>query len=314
MAAGRPPFRANGTVAVLKRVAEDTPRPIREIIPETPQWLCDIIAKLHAKNPDDRFQSAREVADVLADCEAQLKANAKLKDFTRIPAQQAAAVGAAEVGRRGGRPVASRDRAGRDGVRRGDASVPRQQATTDPDRKAAEYVLSIGGQVQVDDRDRNINAVADLPRDPFRLTWVGLKDSNQVSDAGLANFKECKNLTFLGLFDTSVSDEGLVNFQNCTRLTFLNLSRTKISDAGLANFKNCTELTTVVLNETEVSDTGLDYLKNSKQLTKLCLQKTKVTGAGIEELKKASPLCKIEWDSGVSRCRPRSRTASAWSS
>ena len=85
MAAGRPPFRANSTVAVLKRVAEDTPRDIRAIIPETPQWLCDIIAKLHAKNPDDRYQSAREVADVLTDCEAQLKAHAKLQDFSRIP-------------------------------------------------------------------------------------------------------------------------------------------------------------------------------------------------------------------------------------
>jgi serine/threonine protein kinase/formylglycine-generating enzyme required for sulfatase activity/Leucine-rich repeat (LRR) protein len=85
MAAGRSPFRASGTLAVLKRVAEDTPRPIREIIPETPQWLCDIISKLHAKNPDDRYQSAREVADVLADCEAQLKAHSKLKDYNRIP-------------------------------------------------------------------------------------------------------------------------------------------------------------------------------------------------------------------------------------
>ena len=70
---------------MLKRVAEDTPRPIREIIPEMPQWLCDIIAKLHAKNPDDRFQSAREVADVLADCEGQLQAHRELKDFARIP-------------------------------------------------------------------------------------------------------------------------------------------------------------------------------------------------------------------------------------
>jgi serine/threonine protein kinase/formylglycine-generating enzyme required for sulfatase activity len=85
MAAGRAPFRANSTVAVLKRVAEDTPRDIREVVPEVPQWLCDIISKLHAKDPADRFQSAREVADVLADCEAQLKANAKLKDFSRIP-------------------------------------------------------------------------------------------------------------------------------------------------------------------------------------------------------------------------------------
>ena len=85
MVTGRPPFRANTTLAVLKRVAEDTPRPIREIIPEVPEWLCDIIAKLHAKDPDDRFQSAREVADVLADCEAQLKAHARLKDYSRIP-------------------------------------------------------------------------------------------------------------------------------------------------------------------------------------------------------------------------------------
>jgi serine/threonine protein kinase/Leucine-rich repeat (LRR) protein len=85
MVAGRAPFRANGTVAVLKRVAEDTPRAIREIIPETPQWLCNIIAKLHEKKPEDRYQSAREIADVLADCEQQLKAHGTLKDYSRIP-------------------------------------------------------------------------------------------------------------------------------------------------------------------------------------------------------------------------------------
>lgn len=65
MCSGRPPFRAANTLAVLKRVAEDTPRPIREIIPEVPQWLCDVIARLHAKKPADRISSAREVADLL---------------------------------------------------------------------------------------------------------------------------------------------------------------------------------------------------------------------------------------------------------
>ncbi len=74
MVAGRPPFRANTTVAVLKRVAEDKPRAIREIIPETPQWLCDIIAKLHAKNPEERYQTAAEVAEVLEGCEQQMAA------------------------------------------------------------------------------------------------------------------------------------------------------------------------------------------------------------------------------------------------
>ena len=302
MASGRPPFRAPSKVAVLKRVAEESPRPI----PETPDWLCGIIAKLHAKNPADRFQSAREVADLLADCEAKLKAKQEVKNI--LPAAVKPAAATASAGRKWVvatavllLPVialAVMEFAGVTHLFRGPAPTP------DPDRKAAECVLSIGGQVQVDDRDRTISAAAELPRDPFRLTWVGLMHSNQITDTGLANFKDCQNLTFLGLFDTSVSDEGLANFQKYTKLTFLNLSRTKISDAGLANFKNCKELMIVVLSETHVSDTGLSYLKNSKNLTKLFLQKTKVSAAGIDELKKALPLCKIEWDSGVSETPP----------
>lgn len=73
MASGRPPFRAPNTIAVLKRLCEDTPRPITEIIPETPPWLCDIIAKLQAKDPDDRFQSAKDVAQVLGEGLAHVK-------------------------------------------------------------------------------------------------------------------------------------------------------------------------------------------------------------------------------------------------
>jgi formylglycine-generating enzyme required for sulfatase activity len=91
MASGRPPFRAATTYAVLKRVVEDDPRPIRELIPELPPWLCAVIAKLQAKKPEDRFQSAREVADLLADCEAQLKENPKLKDCSRIPQNKSTA-------------------------------------------------------------------------------------------------------------------------------------------------------------------------------------------------------------------------------
>ncbi len=65
MCTGRSPFRAETTVAVLKRVCDDTPRPIREVNPTIPEWLAAIIARLHAKDPADRFQSAAEVAEVL---------------------------------------------------------------------------------------------------------------------------------------------------------------------------------------------------------------------------------------------------------
>jgi uncharacterized protein (TIGR03067 family) len=65
MCTGHPPFRASGTHAVLKRVIEASPRPMREINNEVPGWLCDIISKLHAKKSEDRFQTAREVAELL---------------------------------------------------------------------------------------------------------------------------------------------------------------------------------------------------------------------------------------------------------
>ncbi len=84
LAAGRPPFRAATTFAVLKRVVEDNPRPLREVIPELPRWLVEVIARLHAKNPADRFQTAREVADLLGECEARLHTNTRTADFPRV--------------------------------------------------------------------------------------------------------------------------------------------------------------------------------------------------------------------------------------
>ncbi len=65
MAAGRSPFRAESTVAALRRVCDDTPRPIREINSDIPDWLEEIIGRLLAKQPSERFQTATEVADLL---------------------------------------------------------------------------------------------------------------------------------------------------------------------------------------------------------------------------------------------------------
>ena len=65
MLAGHAPFRATTTMGVLKRLCDNTARPIREINPEVPEWLVMMINRLHAKRPADRYQSAQEVADVL---------------------------------------------------------------------------------------------------------------------------------------------------------------------------------------------------------------------------------------------------------
>ena len=73
MCTGRPPFRAETSYGVLRRITDEEPRPIREINPEIPEWLCGIVAKLMAKRPDDRFQSADEVAKLLEECLAHVQ-------------------------------------------------------------------------------------------------------------------------------------------------------------------------------------------------------------------------------------------------
>ena len=84
MCSGRPPFRTATTLAVLNRVTEDQPRPIQEIIPEAPQWLTAIIAKLHAKEPANRFASAQETASLLARCLSELQQQGRVESLGEV--------------------------------------------------------------------------------------------------------------------------------------------------------------------------------------------------------------------------------------
>ena len=78
MTSGRAPFRAPSTIAVLKRVCDDTPRPIEDVIPGTPDWLCTIISRLLEKRASARYQTAKEVAELFARCQAELQLNGKV--------------------------------------------------------------------------------------------------------------------------------------------------------------------------------------------------------------------------------------------
>ncbi len=73
MCTGRPPFRADTTFGILRRITDTDPRPIREINPQTPEWLCRLIERLHAKSPADRYPTADEVAQLLRQCLAHVQ-------------------------------------------------------------------------------------------------------------------------------------------------------------------------------------------------------------------------------------------------
>src|SRR5262249_23237212 len=60
-------------LAVLRRVTDQEPRPIRSLNPDVPAWLEAVIARLLVKDPARRFQSAAEVAALLEGYLAHLR-------------------------------------------------------------------------------------------------------------------------------------------------------------------------------------------------------------------------------------------------
>jgi serine/threonine-protein kinase len=73
MAAGRPPFRAESTYGILRRITDSSERSLREINSQIPEWFERIVRRLLAKNPDERFSSADEVAGILKQCLAHVQ-------------------------------------------------------------------------------------------------------------------------------------------------------------------------------------------------------------------------------------------------
>jgi serine/threonine protein kinase len=70
---GQVPFQGHNSLSVLRKVCDEMPKPINELNPSVPKWLVEIVARLQAKEPADRFQSAAEVARVLAEKYALLR-------------------------------------------------------------------------------------------------------------------------------------------------------------------------------------------------------------------------------------------------
>ncbi|MEL6714830.1 MAG: serine/threonine-protein kinase, partial [Planctomycetota bacterium] len=65
--AGEPPFQAENVYGVLRRVTETEPLPLAETDARVEPWMAALVDRLLEKDPADRFQTAAEVADVLAE-------------------------------------------------------------------------------------------------------------------------------------------------------------------------------------------------------------------------------------------------------
>ncbi len=80
MLAGRAPFHAQSSVAVLRAIAEETPTPVRDLRPDTPPLAAQIVSHALEKDPNSRYQSAAEIARDASELLTRLSASSLLEE------------------------------------------------------------------------------------------------------------------------------------------------------------------------------------------------------------------------------------------
>ncbi len=63
--AGTPPFTSTDPLELIHAHIASTPRPLNAVVGSVPRWLSEVVQKLLAKQPEDRYQTAAAVRDDL---------------------------------------------------------------------------------------------------------------------------------------------------------------------------------------------------------------------------------------------------------
>lgn len=188
------------------------------------------------------------------------------------------------------------------------------RSTTDPHRALAEWVVDLGGSVDLHhdgETLRSVGSTSDLPETSFTVQYVRLPDLAKVNDAHLEELRSlCRNVdqTFeLQLGGTAVTDKGLAqlagltiwqiqlagkqitdagieHLQNLKGLSGIGLYKTRVSNAGIALIAGMPGIESLNLTGTPIDDLALQHLRRLPNLKSLTVSDTNITDNGLEHL------------------------------
>ena len=158
----------------------------------------------------------------------------------------------------------------------------------DPDRRAAEWVLGIGGSVTVITDGKEVPSIetpGELPEGTFLVTDVDLNGRSEATNAGFGKLIDLSGLRTLNLNRTDICDLDLPILSTLNRLAKLELANNRrVTDFGLKTIGRMRELRILGLGATGITDTCLEHVAALKKLTYLNLSNTEVTDVGLQRL------------------------------
>lgn len=171
-----------------------------------------------------------------------------------------------------------------------------------PDRRAAEWALSVGGSIGIelpDGSSTDIQKLDELPAGQFVVKNVRVYNSPKVTDDGLMNLRGCSELAAFYAFDTGITDQGLANLTDAGRQPLRNLAslfiaRTGVTETGLRYLSDSRNLLYLDIQSNPVNDGSL--LSSFPQLSTLSIAHTKIPSEGLSILQELPLLRKLSLD------------------
>ena len=169
-------------------------------------------------------------------------------------------------------------------------AVQEQPTPVADSRKAAEWVLGIGGIVKVVAEDKPIEVNGPdgmLPSGLFEIAEIKLPGGNKVTNDNIKIISGLKSVLLIHATGGNKLTEFtfLKGMNNLRHVTFQD---TDLDDAGLGYLKDCPKLESLALGgnyQNHVTDDGLQNLQDMKFLVYLDIFGTRVTDVGLRHLK-----------------------------
>ena len=170
-------------------------------------------------------------------------------------------------------------------------STPQPTAiSTDPDRAATEWAISIGATVRVVhsvNKEEELSKISDLDRFktiPFKVIGLTALRNKLVDDVALEHLQDCSALRRLNLYETSVTGIGFGKLKKCQALEFLELVGCPVTDEGVSHLKAFPRLRDVVLGRTNITDASTEALGNLFLTHYLAIDETRISDDGIQRI------------------------------
>lgn len=290
---GTPPFVGENALSTMMQHQSGDALPLRQasLGKAFPESLENLVSKMLAKSPDDRYQNLGVVAHEL-DCIKRGDAVSRSmttvalrparKSFYRPSTLLGASVLIFAIGCVTGYMFK--------------ASVNQVQADRQTKKLA---VKNLDSQLALSDNELESMYLPPSPKDLQRMLGPGKNDlvmlRSQLIDRGiLEKIAANKRITKLDLQDSKFDDQNSIEALKLAALEELSLSGSNFGDAGAIAISTMPHLKSLKALKTDLTDYGVEALARSKTLERIAISAENFTGSSLQSISRMNSLNSLD--------------------